>query len=188
EASFRAALQPEVYETYEEEDPLDEQVPFLESSFLGLSPTWDTRLKGWFDRLSRGISFLGRGLERLMPRPATGRPFAEQPAAPRRAAPPGAHRAGAPAGAASAARGHSARERVDHDVYEGSAALEVAWLWLKRAALIAGLLAGGILAAATWEPWVPAAARFGRAIVLEIDRRAHQSASSREREGAQPGG
>jgi hypothetical protein len=80
----------------------------------------------------------------------------------------------------------SESERVDHDVYEGSASLGVAWLWLKRAALIAGLLAGGIVAAGTWETWVPVAARFGRAIVMEIDRRAHQSAPSRDEERPQP--
>ena len=266
EASFRAALQPETYETYEE-GQREERAPLLESSFLGLSPTWDARLKGWFDLLSRGLSLVGRGIDRLTPpaRPSPPaltmtppvRPFAEEPAAPRSVARPAADVANAIAGAASRGRALFARfrgvasawayrvrgwverytrrdpsgpslsfddapgagtpgaalrkplmpppqinelpvlrlkaddsesERVDHDVYEGSASLGVAWLWLKRAALIAGLLAGGIVAAGTWETWVPAAARFGRAIVLEIDRRAHQSASSREREGAQPGG
>jgi hypothetical protein len=256
EASFRAALQPEIYETYEE-GQREERAPLLESSFLGLSPTWDARLKGWFDLLSRGLSLVGRGIDRLTPpaRPSPVRPFAEEPAAPRSVARPAADVANAIAGAASRGRALFARfrgvasawayrvrgwverytrrdpsgpslsfddapgagtpgaalrkplmpppqinelpvlrlkaddsesERVDHDVYEGSASLGVAWLWLKRAALIAGFLAGGIVAAGTWETWVPVAARFGRAIVMEIDRRAHQSAPSRDEERPQP--
>ncbi len=264
EASFRAALQPEIYEAYEE-GQREERAPLLESSFLGLSPTWDARLKGWFDLLSRGLSLVGRGIDRLTPpaRPSPPaltmtppvRPFAEEPAAPRSVARPAADVANAIAGAASRGRALFARfrgvasawayrvrgwverytrrdpsgpslsfddapgagtpgaalrkplmpppqinelpvlrlkaddsesERVDHDVYEGSASLGVAWLWLKRAALIAGLLAGGIVAAGTWETWVPVAARLGRAIVMEIDRRAHQSAPSRDEERPQP--
>src|SRR6266568_1727765 len=88
EASFRAALQPETYETYEE-GQREERAPLLESSFLGLSPTWDARLKGWFDLLSRGLSLVGRGIDRLTPpaRPSPPaltmtppvRPFAEEP-------------------------------------------------------------------------------------------------------------
>jgi len=256
EASFRAALQPETYETYEE-GQREERAPLLESSFLGLSPTWDARLKGWFDLLSRGLSLVGRGIDRLTPpaRPSPVRPFAEEPAAPRSVARPAADVANAIAGAASRGRALFARfrgvasawayrvrgwverytrrdpsgpslsfddapgagtpgaalrkplmpppqinelpvlrlkaddsesERVDHDVYEGSASLGVAWLWLKRAALIAGLLAGGIVAAGTWETWVPVAARLGRVIVMEIDRRAHQAAPSRDEERPQP--
>jgi len=72
----------------------------------------------------------------------------------------------------------SGRERVDHDVYGGSRSFGVAWRWTKRAALIAGFLAGGIVAAGTWETWAPAAARFGRAIMMEIDKRTRPSASS----------
>jgi len=266
EASFRAALQPEIYETFEEEDLQDEQVPFLESSFLGMSPTWDARLKGWFDRLSRGLSLLGRGVDRLTPRarpsppaltmPAPPvRPFAEEPSAPRSVARPAAHVANAIAGAASRGRALFARirgvaaagayrvrgwadrftrreptglwlssdgpaatpgaaqrkalmpppniselpvlrlkaddsesERVDDDIYEGGASFGVAWLWVKRASLIAVLLAGGIVAAGTWETWVPVAARFGRAIVMEIDKRAHQARTGRDEERSQPGG
>jgi hypothetical protein len=59
---------------------------------------------------------------------------------------------------------------------------------VKRATLIAVLLAGGIVAAGTWETWVPAAARFGRAIVMEIDKRAHQSRAGGDEGRLQPGG
>jgi len=267
EASFRETLQPEVYETFDEDDLQDEQVPFLESSFLGLSPTWDARLKGWFDGLSRGLSLLGRGLDRLTPRarpsppalsmPTPVRPFAEEPAAPRSVARPAVDVAHAIAGAASRGRALFARfrgmatagayrvrgwvdrftrrdpsgpwlssddptaagargaalrkplmpppdiselpvlrlkpddsesDRVDHDIYEESGSLGVAWLWVKRATLIAGLLAGGIVAGGTWGTWGPAAARFGRAIIMEIDKRARPSASNGNDERPRPSG
>jgi len=82
----------------------------------------------------------------------------------------------------------SERERVGHDVYGGGRSFDVAWRWTKRAALIAGFLAGGIVAAGTWETWGPAAARFGRAIIMEIDKRAHPSAPGRGEERPRPGG
>jgi hypothetical protein len=236
EASFRATLQPEVYETHDQAPP-DEETPFLESSFLGLSPTWDARLKGWFERLSRVLGFLGRWVERRTPR--------DRPSvAPRRAA-LGSAAASAIARAASQTRAFvtdlrgalagwtaggrawvarslrrdsrggesssgavgagvgapprpsltpppnisdlpvlrlkpddSGKVRADHDVYGESRSFDVAWRWTKRAAMIAALLAGGIVAAGTWETWAPAAARFGRAIMLEIDKRTRPSASS----------
>lgn len=73
-------------------------------------------------------------------------------------------------------------EREDDDIYQEASSVDVAWLWGKRVTLIAGLLAGGIAAAATWEAWLPKAAQFSRIIFIEIDKRARPSLPSREEE------
>ncbi len=59
------------------------------------------------------------------------------------------------------------------DVYagEGEGLLPVAWRWTKRIVLMSGLVAGGLLAALTWDTWSPKASLFGRMVVAEIDKR-----------------
>jgi hypothetical protein len=49
-------------------------------------------------------------------------------------------------------------EPVYDDLYQGPGFFDVAWLWTKRVTLLAGLVAAGIVAANTWEIWLPRAA------------------------------
>lgn len=67
-----------------------------------------------------------------------------------------------------------------HDIYQETGSLDVAWLWLKRIALFAGLLTAGILAASTWESWLPAATQMARALFVEIHEREHAKAPKAE--------
>lgn len=55
------------------------------------------------------------------------------------------------------------------DIYEdeGESLFHVAWLWTQRIVLITGLVAGGILAAITWEAWFPKAAHLAGVAVNE---------------------
>jgi hypothetical protein len=64
-------------------------------------------------------------------------------------------------------------EQGGHDIYQEVRSLDVVWLWLKRITLIAGLLVAGIVAASTWETWLPAATQMARALFLEIHEREH---------------
>ena len=59
----------------------------------------------------------------------------------------------------------------------------VAWLWTKRLALAAALLAGATLAALTFEAWSPRAAKIGEATLSEIDGRvrSHHLAGQRKK-------
>jgi hypothetical protein len=70
----------------------------------------------------------------------------------------------------------SETDRAGHDIYQEAPSLDIVWLWLKRITLIAGLVAGGIVAASTWEAWLPAATQLGRAFFLEIHEREHPTA------------
>ncbi|HKC11025.1 MAG TPA: hypothetical protein VKI41_03090 [Vicinamibacteria bacterium] len=73
-------------------------------------------------------------------------------------------------------------EPVYDDVYEGPGLFDVAWLWTKRVTLLAGLVAGGIVAANTWEVWLPRAAQLSRMMFLEIDERVRPTPPSRAEE------
>lgn len=64
-------------------------------------------------------------------------------------------------------------ERAGHDVYQEARSFDVVWLWLKRITLLAGLLVAGVVAASTWETWLPAATQMARALFLEIHEREH---------------
>jgi len=44
------------------------------------------------------------------------------------------------------------------------------WLWTKRSAVIAGLVAGGIFGVLTWKTWLPKLARLGQVMFTETDR------------------
>ncbi len=66
------------------------------------------------------------------------------------------------------------------DVYEGESVVHHAWLWTKRIVLIAGLVAGGVMAALTWETWLPQAAQRGRILATKVDKYA-QSRDQAER-------
>lgn len=57
------------------------------------------------------------------------------------------------------------------DVYERESLLQAAWRWTKRIVVMSGLVAGCLLAALTWDTWSPKAARLGRMVVAEIDKR-----------------
>jgi hypothetical protein len=67
-------------------------------------------------------------------------------------------------------------DQVDHDIYEEAGSLDGVWLWLKRIVLIAGLLVAGLVAARTWETWLPPATQMARALFLEIHEREHPPA------------
>lgn len=56
------------------------------------------------------------------------------------------------------------------DVYEGESVFHAAWHWTKRIVVVIGLVAGGFLAATTWETWLPKAIRLGPMIFSEIDK------------------
>jgi len=71
----------------------------------------------------------------------------------------------------------------EEDVYEGEEPprlLPVVWRWLVRAALVGGLVAGGVLAVLRWETWFPRAAEVGQTVFNEIDRRARSRERSEE--------
>jgi hypothetical protein len=74
----------------------------------------------------------------------------------------------------------SEAERAGHDLYQEARSYDLVWLWSKRIILMTGLVAGGIVAASTWEVWLPAATQFGRALFLEIHEREHPRAPSTE--------
>src|SRR3990170_2163846 len=60
------------------------------------------------------------------------------------------------------------------DVYEdegGESLFHTAWLWTKRIVVMTALVMGGILAALTWETWLPKAKKLGQLVLTEIDRR-----------------
>jgi hypothetical protein len=67
----------------------------------------------------------------------------------------------------------SEAEREGHDIYQETRSFDMIWLWLKRVTLIAALLAGGVVAASTWEVWLPTATEMARALFLEIHEREH---------------
>jgi hypothetical protein len=71
-------------------------------------------------------------------------------------------------------------DQVDHDIYEGAGSLDGVWLWLKRIVLMAGLLVAGLVAAQTWETWLPPATQMARALFLEIHEREHPPTSKVE--------
>jgi hypothetical protein len=66
------------------------------------------------------------------------------------------------------------------DIYEGEGVVHPAWLWTKRIVLTAGLVAGGVMAALTWETWLPQAAQRGRILATKVDKYA-QSRDQAER-------
>jgi hypothetical protein len=68
EEDSRRAAQPTLYEGPYEGDEVAERATGLESSFLGLAPPWDARLRRWLDVLSTWVARLGRGLDRHTPR------------------------------------------------------------------------------------------------------------------------
>jgi hypothetical protein len=76
-------------------------------------------------------------------------------------------------------------EPVYDDLYEGPGFFDVAWLWTKRVTLLAGLVAAGIVAANTWEIWLPRAAQLSRMMFLEIDARVRPPAPSQAEEPSQ---
>jgi len=69
------------------------------------------------------------------------------------------------------------------DVYEGGgeSLFPAAWLWTKRIVLSAGLVAGVILAARTWETWFPKATHLVRLGFTEMNTYV-QSREQKERE------
>ena len=74
---------------------------------------------------------------------------------------------------------------VAADVYEGDegeGVVPVGWLWTKRLALGATLLAGATLGALTFETWSPKAAEIGETTLSEIDGRvrSHHLAGQRQ--------
>jgi hypothetical protein len=77
-------------------------------------------------------------------------------------------------------------EPVYDDIYEGPGFFDVAWLWAKRVTLLAGLVAGGIIAANTWEIWLPRTAQLARMMFLEIDERVRPAAPNRAEEPSEP--
>jgi hypothetical protein len=74
----------------------------------------------------------------------------------------------------------AANDVYEGDVYEGESLIRTAWRWTKRVVVIGGLLAGGTLAAFSWETWLPKAERLSRIVFTEIDKHA-QSGYEKER-------
>jgi hypothetical protein len=64
-------------------------------------------------------------------------------------------------------------EEEPEEVYEGDSVVSVAWLWIKRVVLVGGLVAGGVVAANTWQTWLPVVTQIGLAIVTRVDAYAH---------------
>jgi hypothetical protein len=61
------------------------------------------------------------------------------------------------------------------DLYEGGGeegvgGFQISWLWIKRGAVIIGLVAGGVLGVVTWETWLPEVARLGQMLFTEAAR------------------
>jgi hypothetical protein len=57
---------------------------------------------------------------------------------------------------------HTPEPEVEEDVYGGEQPFSSLWLWVKRLVLVTALVAGGILAAITWESWLPKAMELGQ--------------------------
>jgi hypothetical protein len=77
-------------------------------------------------------------------------------------------------------------EPVYDDIYEGPGFFDVVWLWTKRATLLAGFVVGAVVAANTWEIWLPRAAQLSRMMFLEIDQRVRPPAPNRAEEPSEP--
>ena len=151
--------------------------------------------------LSTFGNFLSRCLDRLTPQvqgrpskppsePATRRPPPPARAASsgRRAGPPPTARAPlappVPATELPALRFAESKETPEpEDVYECEEAprlLPALWRWAVRAAVVGGLVAGGVFAALYWETWFPRAGEVGQKIFAEIDRQARSGQRSAE--------
>jgi hypothetical protein len=72
----------------------------------------------------------------------------------------------------------------EEEVYEGEGFVTVAARWAKRAVVVAGLTGGVVVAALTWESWVPEAADRGRTVAGEIDRYARSREETQRLERA----
>jgi len=61
------------------------------------------------------------------------------------------------------------------DVYEEEepGVVGVAWLWVKRLVLIAGLAVGGLVAVNTWQTWLPVVTQVGLVIFTKVDEYVH---------------
>jgi hypothetical protein len=70
------------------------------------------------------------------------------------------------------------------DVYGRASPVRAVWFWTRRFVLIAGLVAGGVWAALSWETWVPKATGLGRIVFAEIDARVQARYQAKRRERA----
>jgi hypothetical protein len=149
----------------------------------GVAPLWAGRSRAWVERLTRRDE------------PAPSRPF--EPAAsasagtvaqapPRKALKPPPPVSELPVIRLAKIDDDAEAEQAGHDMYQEARSYDFLWLWLKRITLIAGLVAGGVLAASTWEVWLPEATRLGRAFFLEIHEREHPRAPSAEEQRPAP--
>jgi hypothetical protein len=77
-------------------------------------------------------------------------------------------------------------EPVYDDMYDGPGFFDVAWLWTKRVTLLAGFVAGAVVAANSWELWLPRAVQLSRMMFLEIDERVRPAAPNRAEEPSEP--
>lgn len=59
------------------------------------------------------------------------------------------------------------------EFYEGPGVLSVAWLWLRRLVLIGALVVGGLVAANTWQTWLPVVTQVGLVIFTKVDEYVH---------------
>ena len=140
------------------------------SRLRGVASLWAGRSRAWVERLTRRDD------------PAPPRPF--EPAAsasagtvaqapPRKALTPPPPVSELPVIRLAKIDDDAEAEQAGYDIYQETRSYDFLWLWLKRITLIAGLVAGGIVAASTWEVWLPEATRLGRAFFLEIHEREH---------------
>jgi hypothetical protein len=87
---------------------------------------------------------------------------------------PSGKAAPAPGGDASALRlVADDDEPEDEDLYDTPGVLSVAWLWLRRLVLIGALVVGGVVAANTWQTWLPVVTQVGLVIFTKVDEYVH---------------
>jgi hypothetical protein len=71
------------------------------------------------------------------------------------------------------------------ELYEagtGAGAFGLAWLWVKRLVLLAGLVTAAVVAVNTWPTWLPVVTQVGLAIFTRVDEYAHPRRSPAPRE------
>jgi len=64
-------------------------------------------------------------------------------------------------------------EPEDEELYDEPGVLSVAWLWLRRLVLVGALVVGGVVAANTWQTWLPVVTQVGLVIFTKVDEYVH---------------
>ena len=64
-------------------------------------------------------------------------------------------------------------EPEDEELYDEPGVLSVAWLWLRRLVLVGALVVGAVVAANTWQTWLPVVTQVGLVIFTKVDEYVH---------------